>query len=63
MITGTRSESTIVRGVTGVKIANFRLELRYIQLDYLYQLFVIDNIIAVSKYSKLPSYQLKSHLS
>ena len=31
MITGTRS--TVVRGVTGVYIADFRLELRYIELD------------------------------
>ena len=42
MITGTRSESTVVlRGVTGVQIAGFRLELRYIELANLYQLFNI----------------------
>ena len=33
MITGTRSESTVVlQGVAGVKIADFHLELRYIEL-------------------------------
>ena len=32
MITGTHGESAVVRGVTGV-IADFRLELRYIELD------------------------------
>ena len=63
MITGTRSESTVVWGVTGVLIANFRLELRYIELDDLYQLIVIDTIMAVTKYSNLPSYQLRSNLS
>ena len=53
MITGTRSESTVVlRGVTGVQIADFRLELRYIELYDLYQLFCIDTIMAVTKYSK-----------
>ena len=36
----------------------------HIELDDLYQLFVIDTIMAVTKYSKhLPSYQLRSHLS
>ena len=39
------------RGVTGVQIAGFRLELRYIQLDYHYQLFGMDTIMAVTKYS------------
>ena len=43
MITGTRSWSTAVRGVTGVYIADFRLEMRYIELDDLYQLSVIDS--------------------
>ena len=38
MITGTRSESTVVlRGVTGVYIADFLLEERYIELDDLCQ--------------------------
>ena len=32
-------------------IADVRLELRYIELDDLYQLFVIDTNIAVTKYS------------
>ena len=42
MITGTRSESTVVLwGVTGVEIADFRVELRYIELDDRYQLFGI----------------------
>ena len=50
MITGTRRESTVVRGVTGVQIADFRLELQYIELDDLYQLYVIDTIMAVTKY-------------
>ena len=36
IITGSRSESTVVRGVTGV-IADFCVELRYIELDDLYQ--------------------------
>ena len=63
MITGIRSESTVVWGVTGVEIADFRLELRYIELHDLYQLFVIDTIMAVTKYSNLPSYLLRSHLS
>ena len=40
MITGTRSESTVVRGVTGVLIADSRLELQYIGLDDIYQLFI-----------------------
>ena len=44
-------------------MADFRLELRHIELEGLYQLFVIDTIMAVTKYSNLPSYQLKSHLS
>ena len=49
MITGTRSESTVEpRGVTGVEIADFRLELRYIELDNLYQVFCIDTIMAVT---------------
>ena len=53
MITGTCSESTVVRwGVTGVQIADFRLELRHIEGDDLYQLFGIDTIMAVIKYSK-----------
>ena len=52
MITGTRSESTGSRGVTGVSIADFRLELRYTELDNLYQLSFIDTIMAVTKYSK-----------
>ena len=63
MITGTRGESTVVWGVIRVYIADFRLELRYIELDGLYQLFVIVTIMAVTKYSNLPSYQLRSHLS
>ena len=50
MITGTRRESTVVRGVTGA--ADFRIELR---CDNLYQLFVIDTIVAVTKYSKQPT--------
>ena len=33
-------------------IADFSLELRYIELDDLYQLFDIDSIMAVTKYSK-----------
>ena len=44
-------------------MADFRLELRYIELDVLYQLFVIDTIMAVTKYSNLPRYQLRRHLS
>ena len=55
MITGTRNESTVVRDVTGVHIADFCLELRDIELEYLYQLFVIDTIMAVTKYSKQPT--------
>ena len=55
MITGTRRESTEVRGVTGVYIADFLLELRYIELDDLYHLFVIDTIMAVTNYSKQPT--------
>ena len=54
IITGTRSESTIVRGVTGV-IADFCLELRYIELDDHYQLLGIDTIMAVTKYRKQPT--------
>ena len=50
VITGTRSESTVV-------------ELRYTKLDGLYQSLVIDTIMAVTMYSNLPSYQLRSHLS
>ena len=50
MITGTRSYSTVA-------------ELRYTELDDLYQLFVIDTIMAMTMYSNLPSYQLRSHLS
>ena len=45
----------VVRGVIGVSIADFRFELRYIELDYIYQLFVIDTIMAVTKYSKQPT--------
>ena len=55
MITGTRRESTEVQGVTGVKIADFRLELLYIGLDNRYLLVVIDTIMAVTKYSKQPT--------
>ena len=40
IITGTRSESTVVRLVTGV-ITDFLLELRCIELDNFYQLIVI----------------------
>ena len=65
MITGTRSESTVVRGVTGVKIADFHPELRYIELDDLYRLFIIHRYNYGSDYlaSNLPSYQLRSHLT
>ena len=52
MITGTHNESTVVRGVTRVLIADFRLELRYIELYYIYQLLGIDTIMVVTKYSK-----------
>ena len=56
IITGTRSESTVeLRCVTGVYIADFRLELRYIKLDDLYQLFVIDTFMVVTNYSKQPT--------
>ena len=55
MITGTRRESTVVRGVTGVQIADFRLELRYIEFDDIYQFFIIVTIMAVTKYSKQPT--------
>ena len=48
VITGTRSESTVV-------------ELRYTKLEDLYQSLVIDTIMAVTMYSNLPSYQLRSH--
>ena len=34
---------------------DFRLELRYIELNDLYQLFVTDTIMAVTKYSKQPT--------
>ena len=44
-------------------MADFRLELRYTEINDLYRLFVIDTIMAVTKYSNLPSYQLRSHLS
>ena len=57
MITGTRRESTVVWGVTGVLIADFRLELQYIELDNFYQFFVIVTVMAVTKYSKQPTYQ------
>ena len=54
----------VVRGVTGVYIADFHLELRHIELDDLYQLSVVDTIMEVTKYSKQPTmYQLRSHLS
>ena len=61
MIDGTHSESTVVlRGVTGLYMADFRLEMRHIELDDNYQLCVIDIIMAVTKYrsiaSNLPSY-------
>ena len=52
MITGTHNESMVVRGVTRVLIADFCLELRYIELYYIYQLLGIDTIMAVTKYSK-----------
>ena len=55
MITGTRRESMVVLGFTGVQIADFHLQLRYIGLDVLYKLFVIDTIMAVTKYSKPPT--------
>ena len=44
-------------------MADFHLELRYIELYDLYQFLVIDTIMAVTKYSNQPSYQLRSHLS
>ena len=62
MITETRRVSMVVRGVTGVQIADFHLQLRYIGLDVLYQLFIIDTIIAVTKYSK-PSTKLSTKKS
>ena len=46
---------TVVWGVTGVLMAAFHLELRYIELDDIYQLFVINTIMAVTKYSKQPT--------
>ena len=36
-------------------MADFHLELRYIEMDDLYQLFGIDTIMAVTKYSKQPT--------
>ena len=36
-------------------MVDFRLELRYIELDDLYQLFFIDTIMAVTNYSKQPT--------
>ena len=49
MINGTRSEGTVeLRGVTGVQIADFRLKLRYTELDDRYQVFGIDTIMAVT---------------
>ena len=45
----------VVWGVTGVQIDDFRLELRYIEFDDIYQLFLIDTIMAVTKYSKQPT--------
>ena len=36
-------------------MADFRLQLRYIELDYLYQLSGMDTIMAVTKYSKQPT--------
>ena len=56
MITGTRSESVSTGCYWSINSC-FRLELRYIGLDYLYLLFVIDTIISVTKYSNIPSYQ------
>ena len=61
MITGTRSVSTVELSVTGVIIADFRLELGYIELDDLNQLFVINTIMAVNEYST--KYELRSQLS
>ena len=55
MITVTRRESMVVRGVTGAQIAVFHPHLQYIGLDVLYQLFVMDTIMAVTKYSKPPT--------
>ena len=43
------------RCVTGVQIADFCLELRYIGLDDLYRLFDIDTIMTVTKYRKQPT--------
>ena len=58
MITWTRRERAEVRGVTGVQIADFRLELRYLGFDHLYQLVVIDTITKIStkKSPKLRSF-------
>ena len=54
IITGTHfSLSTVVPDVIGVEIADFRLEMRYIELDDLYQLSVIGTIMAVTKYGNL----------
>ena len=36
-------------------MAYFRLEMRHIELDDLYQLFGRDTIMAVTKYSKQPT--------
>ena len=36
-------------------MADFRPELRYIEFDNIYQLFVIYTIMAVTKYSKQPN--------
>ena len=63
MITRTHSESTVVRSVARVLIANLRIQLQYIELDDIYQLYVIVTIMAVTNYSNLPSNQLRSHLS
>ena len=64
MITGTHcSLSTVVRCVSEVRIVDFRLELRYNEIYDLYQLSIIYAIMAVSKCSNLPIYQLRSHQS
>ena len=46
-------------------MVDFHLELRYNEMDDLYQLSlsIIYAIMAVTKCSNLPSYQLRSHLS
>ena len=36
-------------------MADFRLELRYIEFDDRYQLFFIDTLMAVTNYSKQPT--------